>query len=382
MDTSVQGYDTTYRVLRDTVSLLNPDSAYEREEYALPVYDTIPPENPDDPDSDTTFIRSWKALEPDSTPYYDTSWNAFGHDATWQTGVSLSTKLYGLFPIRMFGLKGIRHELTPTLSYTLVPEHKQDKQFFDIGIPYDRGRDRSQRVGIRIDNLFQGKVAGRGGRGDTKAADRTFTILNFGLGTSYDFEAEERKWADLTLDASTSLKFMRVSFGSRFWMYDKGDEGGEITYPRLRDYSVRISPNNFAIGGKLWDGDRLRLDSLRLQGPGDSDHSGHQQWRLSISPSYTFSASRETPDDVFTPKKYYSLSASAGLSFSRNWALSWSSTFDFVTNSFERHSLNFHCDLECWEMVFNWTPTGVQPGYYYFRVNIKKIPDIKWEERE
>ncbi|MBD3239546.1 MAG: hypothetical protein GF331_03100 [Chitinivibrionales bacterium] len=388
MDTTVQGYRYEYDVIRDTVDLVHPDSTYAREDYGpqrrdygpYQVADTLLP-SPTDTDEDTAYVLSWRALEPDSTPYYDTTWDDFAHDAVWDASASLSTTLYGHFPIRIFNFVGLRHEFTPTLSYRFTPEHEQDKQFFNVGMQATRGHDRRQELGIQVRNLFQGKIRKEPEEEGAKPEEKRFTILNANLSTSYNFEADEHKWSDIRLNASTALKFMRVGFNSQFWLYDGGDEGGKLTWPRLKSYSIDISPNNFAVGGRFWGGDRLVLDGVAPDDPVTYHNAGHQQWRLSLSPSYHFSAARRTPDDVFKPTKRYQLSASASLGFTRNWSVSWGSTFDFLKNTFVRHSLNFRCDMECWDMVFNWTPQGVLPGHYYFRINIKKIPDIKWEER-
>jgi len=37
--------------------------------------------------------------------------------------------------------------------------------------------------------------------------------------------------------------------------------------------------------------------------------------------------------------------------------------------------------MECWEMRFSWRPEKINPGFS-FVVNIKKIPDIKWEQND
>lgn len=380
MDTTVSRYDTVYAVMRDTVDLVHPDSSYERDGFGPFQVDTLLPPSTD-PDSTPSYVIRWHALEPDSFPFYEKHPDSYAYDAVWDARASLSTTLYGTFPIKLFNFVGLRHTFTPTISYTFTPEHDQEKQFYPIGIPYSRGRERSQVLGISMRNLFQGKILKEPDEKGGKPEEKKFTILNADLSSSYDFEADERKWSDIRLNASTALKFMRVSFGSQFWLYDQGDDGGKLTWPRLRNYSVTISPNNFSVGGRFWGGDRLVLDGVEPDDPVTYRNAGHQQWRLSLSPSYSFSASRESPDDVFKPVKRYQLGASASIGFTRNWSVSWSSTFDFLKNTFVSHSLDFRCDLECWDMVFNWTPQGVRPGYYYFRINIKKIPDIKWEER-
>ena len=38
-------------------------------------------------------------------------------------------------------------------------------------------------------------------------------------------------------------------------------------------------------------------------------------------------------------------------------------------------------DLHCWQALFVWIPGGTRKGYY-FRIGVKKIPDIKLERSE
>ena len=110
--------------------------------------------------------------------------------------------------------------------------------------------------------------------------------------------------------------------------------------------------------------------------------AGPQQWQFSLGPSYSFSQSRTTLADPFVTTKNYSLNASASLNFSRRWSVSWSSYYNFMTNQMVGNNLHFHCDLECWDMVFDYQPSGSYNAGYYFKVNIKKIPEIFWEKRD
>src|SRR5207237_8417228 len=40
----------------------------------------------------------------------------------FNTGITLDTRLIGLFNTRIFGIKGFRHIITPTISYTYQPD--------------------------------------------------------------------------------------------------------------------------------------------------------------------------------------------------------------------------------------------------------------------
>ncbi|MBD3391033.1 MAG: hypothetical protein GF410_03360 [Chitinivibrionales bacterium] len=53
--------------------------------------------------------------------------------------------------------------------------------------------------------------------------------------------------------------------------------------------------------------------------------------------------------------------------------------YNFVTNRFEGMNFAFQCDLECWDMKFDWHPSGWNQGSFWFTVGVKKHPDIKWD---
>ncbi len=364
----------------DTVTLIHPDSTYEREDYGPLTVDTLYPSR-DDPDTTVRYRRTWVRLYPDTVPVYGDTVHDWGHTATFDAGVSVSTKLYGTFPIRILGLNGIRHTLSPSVSYTYRPWYEQDKFFYPV-VPFTRGQRESQSIRFSLGNSFQGRVLREPKEPGGAPEKKTFTILNVDLSTAYDFVAQKKKWSDLALSANTTLRSVGIRYNSAFWMYDGGDEGGKLTWPILRNYSIGVTPGNLAVAGRFWGGDRLVLEDLAPKDPVEYRNAGPQQWRLSISPGFSYSSTRTTPEELFTSSKNYSLNAQATLALTRNWSLSWSSRYDFVRNEFTSHSLNFRCDLECWDLVFDWTPAGVNPGYFYFRVNIKKIPDVKWEERE
>jgi hypothetical protein len=44
-------------------------------------------------------------------------------------------------------------------------------------------------------------------------------------------------------------------------------------------------------------------------------------------------------------------------------------------------SVRVHRDLHCWEGSFSWYPDGSLRGYY-FKINAKLLPDLKFEKSE
>jgi len=390
----------------------------------------------------------------------DTLNSEFNTVSSWNTGVNMSTRIYGLFPMgELFGVTAIRHTMTPTVGYSYIPEHHLDRMFYPVGINYERPRPKAQQlVNLSLSNSFQGKRivsvsggraggnnspagpnnirdknnsggiddekvsvieerldedldidedttdgvsisaprrpaeptdddAGSGNAADTAGAksaprakrqEQKFDLLTFSLGTSYDFEAEERKWRDLSLTASTSVSILNVRHTSNYWMYDENDD---LTAPILRDYSVDLTSGRLGASGKFWDGDLLNLDLTNPGEPRLKNQSGATAWDMYFSPNFSYRARRSSPADMFLPTKSFNVSASASMSLTNAMSVRWNGNYDFSSNQFSHNNFSFYVDLECWEMRFTWRPEKINPGFH-FVVNIKKIPDIKWEERE
>jgi hypothetical protein len=368
-DTAVLRYDTLY----DTVSyvILNgaQDNLYSG--YELVGYDTISRNNFAQPES--IQVKKYRKKVTEVHRKYP---DAVAHVSSWNAGVNMSTNLYGTFPVKLFNFAGLRHTLSPSLSYTFTPEKKLEREFFDIGIPYDRGHKRSQKIGLSIGNQFEGKIVKEAKEGE-KPVEEKFSILSVNLSTGYDFEAKTRKWSNLSANASTGFKNIRLNSGANFWMYNQNDA---LKAPILNDFNMSISVGTLGAKGNFWGGDLLVLDSLQTADDVKYSNVKKTGWNAALTPSYSFSISRSSPVELFVPKKQYSLSSSANLNITRDWSLQWSSTYNFQVNQWVQNSIRISCDLECWDMTFQWRPERLNPGYY-FLIKIKKIPEIKWEQR-
>ena len=374
MDTTVSGYDT----INDTpvYQLTNLSDTSQHTGYKF-VSDSIGKI----PSADSTIIVHYVkmvTIQPVITPQRKTHDSSFANVFGWRTGVSASTNLYGILPLHIFNFTGIRHTFSPSISYTYVPKHDLDKMFYDIGISPEGAHDRQQNVNISIGNLFEGKITHPPAEEGGKPAESKFTIFSANVNTAYNFEAKGQKWSDLNLNANTGYHFLGLTYNSTFWLYDQYNR---LSLPIMRNYSYSLSTGSFEAHGKLWDGDRLLLDSLHKADPVRDFNAGPQPWSISITPAYSFSASRATPTDPFIPVKNYNLNASASCGFTRNWKISWSGNYNFVTDQMVQNSINLSCDLECWEMKFQWRPEKLNPGYYFI-INVKKIPDLKWEQKD
>ena len=440
--------DTLY--LRDTIIYRVSDPARDTR---APDYTLLSstPEYFTNEDGDFDSVYTIVKVSPERQHFVRDTLDEFSSVSSWNAGVNMSTRIYGMFPVNLFGVTAVRHTMTPTVGYAFVPKHELDRTFYNVGINYDQARPKAQQLmNISLSNQFQGKrvvsagdskagnnrrnnsnsnVSGidnisginrvnsvdnatgagvdnvsvidgsDGGGGDDGPDDdngdgaganvdkkntgvarreEKFDIVSFTLSTSYNFEAEERRWRDLSLNASTNISILSVGYSSTFWFYD---EPGNLTPPIMRDYSVDLTSGRLGASGKFWDGDLAGLDLTKPGDYAERNRIAAQNWSVGVSPSFSYRARRDSPQDRFLPTKSFNVSSTANVNLTRAISARWNGNYDFSSNRFSHNNFTFTCDLECWEMRFTWRPEKINPGFH-FVVNIKKIPDIKWEQKE
>ena len=105
-------------------------------------------------------------------------------------------------------------------------------------------------------------------------------------------------------------------------------------------------------------------------------------WSVNLSPRYNMTLKRYTPYEPFTQDRTYNLGMGFKFDFTHRWNIKWNGDWSFNEGTFVNQSIALYGDLESWEMKFNWYPTGINSGRFYFTVNIKKHRDIQWEKKE
>lgn len=329
---------------------------------------------------DTLKYGNARAL--DTNYYYDTV-SAFNHREEFATGVNLSTQLYGTSLWNVGRLAGFRHVLQPGVSYTYSPELKDGERYISAGTASNANRDKQQRVGMSAGNTFQMKI-----KGDPEmenSGDRTLTLMNLNAGTGYNFTAKNRagvvtgRWDDLGSNASTSLYALDLNYNGTHSFYDLNDQfipsrkGALLErLPRLRRYSLSAGTGANLTG-------RVNNGSLKAYlSPEDS--SAMNPWNIGMSFNYTFTKQYNDRFRVFETANTFSLRDNFTLRFTDNWSMTYNSIYDFKANELVDQSINMTRDFHCWEAVFDWVLNGYRSGFY-FRINIKEIPDVKFEKR-
>lgn len=137
-----------------------------------------------------------------------------------EAGLRVSTSLTRIYDTNFQALKKIRHEIVPEISYSILPEHNQQRlPLYDYG---DRIIHHNM-ITLSATSLLNGKFAS----GDS-AEYRNISRAK--LSVDYAFEGErrdlltlvdsQRPWSNLVLESETWLtRMLRVTFDSRYDLY-------------------------------------------------------------------------------------------------------------------------------------------------------------------
>lgn len=350
--------------------------------------------------NDTTFTNDVKEL---------------GFVRTFSTGVSASTKLYGIVQPNTIGIAAVRHTVIPGISYNYQPDFSEDKWGYygsyqsSTGeiIKYNKyareifggaGAGESQSLGFRLDNIFEMKtmVDPR----DTTAKESKIQLLNLAANMNYNFAADSLRFSDLSLSYRTQITDIISFQGSSTYSLYKYDLVKKTDVNRFllseNEGFLRLKNFNFSISTQI-SGDRLKpKDAPKAEGEkGDNinntenlylkENSGYKglyedkeadftiPWSISLN--YNYSLSKNNP---LEPSTYQTLSGNLNFNLTPNWKFSASGSYDLEKHQFAAPQVMISRDLHCWIMNFTWNPIGSYRGYRFeIRVKAPQLQDLK-----
>ncbi len=350
---------------------------------------------------------------------------------TYSAGVSVSTQLFGKVLLGrrgLFGLKGLRHVMKPSVNVGYSPDYQNASDFIS-GTPYFirenmidplRGDpDRfvtpfggqifgapspsASRLGISysISNLFEAKVYSR--------KDSTDNIIklfqNIGVSGNYDLTADSLNWSTINVNATTRFfkgltqVSLRANFDPYVTRYNPATNSVKrinVTTLSNRGAPVQLNQFNATISTNL------TVAKIReiFQGQEEefvTDVAEERRQRreeentlfeetdilslfekFSIRHTLNYTVNREASRDPENPTARDTLRFNANansielrgaLQLTENWSVNIGQIgYDFTSKRITYPYLSFARDLHCWEMRFSWAP---QRNTYQFSIAVK-----------
>lgn len=376
------------------------------------------------------FRRLERTMNPTDSNLIENVEKGFFQEFNYSLGANFTTKIYGIIKPRIFGIKALRHMISPSIQYSYTPNLSNPKfgfygEYFDYkqnrNVSYSRfekdggglaSRTLYNQLSYNLMNSFSAKY----NPADT-GEDKTLDFLNINISGGYNFSADSLQASDVSVSIFTpTIPGVNLSSSLGFTLYDQDEILDPTTGKPTGSYQkvnrfllsakkgiVRLTRFNLNFstsfaGGSIPAGTSLQEklnDSLSLGERfelrrnfeeesfdfwGDKT-SGVQrftiQWNLSFDVNYSYN--RE-----YLNSKQQSLVINTNLSLSptKNWSVRLSAQYDVLNKEIISPVININRDLHCWEMAFVWYPKGFNAGYY-FRIGIKSsiLRDLKIEKR-
>ena len=334
---------------------------------------------------------------------------------TFRTGISASTKFYGIVQPGIFGISAVRHTVNPSISYSYTPdfsepfwgyygtyvnsqgnEVKYNK--FEREIFGGPGSGETQNISFRVSNIFEMKTAAN--PADTTSKEEKIQLLNLDASLSYNFAADSLKFSPLSLGFRTQVgNWLTFNGNSSYSLYDVNETGQSIDQFLIDRGKglLRLTNFSFSISTSL-SGEKLKSSEPETQttlGSEDEFQLGQAErvykgiydtkepdftipWDITLNYNYTLNKSN--PSAVTT---YSNISSSLNFNLTPNWKFSFSGSYDFDRKEFAAPQIRVSRDLHCWIMNFTWNPIGTYRGYTLeIRVKAPQLQDLKITKRD
>lgn len=366
-----------------------------------------------------TYTERWyfKALN----KYWDVEQNTTAYDyytkfsRVWDYNASInwSTQIFGTFNYKKGRIKALRHVITPSISYSYLPDFGKEKyNYYDYfnriiynsntgqydtisyiysrfeGLPYGTpSRGGSGSINFNIGNNLEMKL--RNKQSDTTKSETKIKLLeSLNLSTNYNIFADSLNWAPLSISGRTRIKFFDINFSGTLDPYvvvpNIAGTGG-IRINKLLFYDdgriFRLTLANLTISFSLNSKKEVKKDFKDesytvLYGFPDSYVDFDMPWNVRVN--YTFRYSKPYFDSNITQ----TLNISGDLNLTKKWKISTTTGFDFVKKSATYTTIDIYRDLHCWEASLHLIPFG-QHKAYMFQINVKAamLKDLKLAKR-
>lgn len=331
----------------------------------------------------------------------------------FRTGIDLNTKVFSTLQFKKGFLRGLRHQVTPSVSFVYAPmttnlyqrsvdtdtrpEFNRPRTY---GIyqesPFGqlRGNDAQMAINYSLLNNFEAKIA-------TKDTIRKVKLLNnINVSGFYNAQADSLNWSDVRISGNTNffggITNVNLSLNLSPYVFVNQIKTNTTRYSVTKNIFDALAYRDFNVGvntgftlrqiqelltGKKHDkpsapspttGSKTDPGS-RSQKPAENEQNNEialADWFKNLSFRHNIQVrvlNLDTRDTTIITAHTVDLNGSIQLT--KNWSINIGSIgYDFNSNRLTYPYLTFNRDLHCWAMNFTWAPDA---GTYGFFIGVK-----------
>ena len=323
------------------------------------------------------------------------------HDYNLSTG--LNTKIYGLVEFKKSKIAGIRHVMSPNISFTYNPDFSDEKydyyktvqinengetqnySIMENGIYGSPSNRESGTINFSLGNILDMKI--RNNKDTVETFKKIKLIESLGISSSYNIFSDSLNFSNIRLNARTRLlNILDITFSSDYDPYvTNKDRTNRINQfelstnkrlARLKSFTTSIG---LSINDKSFSADKDENKDEKKEEDENRDFYAIP-WDLSANYSLTYDKGHNIAAFADTTQ---SLTFSGNLKITKNWKIGFRSGYDFDEKELTYSSVDIYRDLHCWEMLFHWIPLGYHQSYTLtIRVKAAALRDLKYEKKK
>ena len=323
------------------------------------------------------------------------------HDYNLSTG--LNTKIYGLVEFKKSKIAGIRHVMSPNISFTYNPDFSDEKydyyktvqinengetqnySIMENGIYGSPSNRESGTINFSLGNILDMKI--RNNKDTVETFKKIKLIESLGISSSYNIFSDSLNFSNIRLNARTRLlNILDITFSSDYDPYvTNTDRTNRINQfelstnkrlARLKSFTTSIG---LSINDKSFSADKDENNDEKKEEDENRDFYAIP-WDLSANYSLTYDKGHNIAAFADTTQ---SLTFSGNLKITKNWKIGFRSGYDFDEKELTYSSVDIYRDLHCWEMLFHWIPLGYHQSYTLtIRVKAAALRDLKYEKKK
>ena len=353
----------------------------------------------------------------------------FTRDYDYSVSVGASTKLYGNYMPRnpKSNIKGIRHLMTPSLSFSMQPDFSDPGynmygtvEYYDsqgrpvsLRYPYHQGgvygtagQGRSGSIGFNVNNTLEMKMLNVD---DTVSKDkykRVKLLDQLSFATNYNLAADSLNLSNINLSARTKVAGIDVNMGAILDPYAY-ENGHLINVYQIQQNGklARLTSANMSFGyafksktkedkekeklklGVGPDGKPLpkseeqkAIDAARKNYPEIPEYI---DFSLPWDFRFDYSLRYSKPDPKATPTINQTVEFSGNVSLTKGWQIGFSSGLDVQKMEVSFTQFNIFRDLHCFQMSLNLVPFGYRQSYSFtLRATAAMLQDLKFSKQD
>ena len=320
------------------------------------------------------------------------------HDYSFTTG--LNTKIYGIAIFNKGKIAGIKHVITPSISFRYTPDFSDEKygyyktvQTNELGNTQQYSIMQNGLYGSPTNNKFGNINFSLGNILDLKIRKRKDTITkikkiklieSFSINSSYNIFSDSLNLSNIRISARNRfLNIIDLTFSADYDPYianstktnrvNKFEINTNYRLARLKYFTTSLGLN---ISDKSF--------KSNAESNEDSDEESRDFYNIpwNINANYSLRYDKGHSNSNFADTTQ-SLTISGNFKITKKWKIGFRSGYDFKDKKLTYSSIDIYRDLHCWEMLFNWIPLGYHKSYTLtIRVKADVLKDLKYENKK